>query len=634
MAPFVTVIVPVRNEERFLAETLRPLLSQDYDPNRYEVIVVDGQSTDDTPGVVHRMQAEFPRLQLRSNPKRLSSAARNVGVKHARGEYILIVDGHCEVRSQTYLRDLVDAFDTSGADSLGRPQPLDVVGASPLQRCVALARASRLGHNPGSHIYSDRGGFVKPQSVGIAYRKSVFTKVGLFDERFDACEDVDFNHRVDAAGLTCYFTPKLAIHYHPRDTLRELAWQMQRYGRGRARLLFKHSDTLTLPSMVPAAFLLGVITTFLLGLKAPLFAALFCFIALLYGSVTMLAGVWLALRGKAIELTPLFPAVFLAIHVGAGWGVLSELIAGLWRRSYMRHLTVRPGVLNAMTVDVEDYFHVHAFAKTISPMHWDEYPQRVGDSTRRLLDLLAEREVKATFFVLGWVARRQPRLVAEIVAAGHEVASHGYFHQRIDALLPEEFRADVRLAKRVIENAAGGEIAAYRAPSFSITRQTPWAHEILVEEGFALDSSLAAGRGGRSSDPVGLLPYRIDTKSGPIWEFPLPAARVMGKMVPVAGGGYLRAAPYWFTRRQIRKLNHQGVSVCSYVHPWEIDTRQPRVAAPPLHNVRHRLGLNTTWRKLNQLMDEFSFGTLSQAFEAMKPDILRDTQSIPVRHAA
>jgi succinoglycan biosynthesis protein ExoA len=332
MTPFITIIVPVRNEERYLGATLRPLLLQEYDAGRYEVLVIDGQSTDDTVGVVRRLQYEFPQLQLHYNPRRLSSAARNIGVRRARGEYIVIVDGHCELRNRRYLQNLSQSFAQSNADCLGRPQPLEVQRASPLQRAIALARASRLGHNPGSHIYSQRGGYVKPQSVAIAYRRSVFEQIGLFDERFDACEDVEFNHRVDAAGMKCYLAPELTVHYQPRDSLRGLAWQMQRYGRGRARLLMKHPKTLTLPSLVPALFLLGLGASFALGLVIPLFAATFCLTILLYSAALAAFGIGLAIRGRAAELTALFPAVFIAIHVGAGWGVLVELMPALLRR--------------------------------------------------------------------------------------------------------------------------------------------------------------------------------------------------------------------------------------------------------------------------------------------------------------
>lgn len=651
--PFITVIVPVRNEERFLSATLHPLLFQEYRSDRYEILVVDGQSTDNTVAVVRRLQSEFPQLQLHYNPRRLSSAARNIGIRRARGDFVVIVDGHCELRNRHYLRDLACAFQQTGADCLGRSQPLDVQTASPLQRTIALARASRLGHNPGSHIYSDRGGYVKPQSVAVAYRKSVFETIGLFDERFDACEDVEFNHRVDAAGLKCYLAPELTVHYQPRNSLTGLAWQMQRYGRGRARLLIKHPETLSLPPLVPALFLVGLLTAFLLGLVTPLFAAAFCLAVLIYGAGLCGFAVWLSARGRAAELSPLFPAVFLAIHVGAGWGVLAEFMPR-WVRNVLRivyrlsrgfvpvggaipswksierwqstssrtlsspspqtiplHRPRTAGARHALTIDVEEYFHVHAFANVIDPTCWDEYPSRVVESTQLILDLLAERSVQATFFVLGWVARRQPELVRAIRAGGHEIASHGYYHQRVDSLSAEQFRIDVRLAKRVLEETTGQSVKAYRAPSFSITPQTPWAMQILVEEGYTVDSSLASGRGTRSTEPESpARPYVIDTSAGALTEFPMPSSRFLGKRIPVGGGGYLRLFPYWSTKRQLRAIEADGNSFCVYIHPWEFDLGQPRLSAPWRQNVRHRIGTATMAGKLRQLLADFQFSTI------------------------
>jgi GT2 family glycosyltransferase len=301
MLPFVTVIVPVRNEERFLEATLRALLCQRYAPERFEVIVADGQSQDDTVGVVRRLQGEFANLRLVYNPRRLSSAARNLGVRHARGDYVLVVDGHCELRTPDYLRRLVAVFERWGVESVGRPQPLDVTGASRLQRAIALARASRLGHNPGSFIYAGAGGFVPPQSVAVAYRRDVFGRVGAFDESFDACEDVEFNHRLHAAGGRCYFAPQLAVHYHPRANLGGLVYQMLRYGRGRARLLLKHPNTLSVPMLVPALFLMTLAGSFALGLVSPAFAAVFCVTALAYALAVLLGGCAVAAKQEWIR---------------------------------------------------------------------------------------------------------------------------------------------------------------------------------------------------------------------------------------------------------------------------------------------------------------------------------------------
>ncbi len=219
-SPFISIVMPVRNEALFIGKTLHAFLHQDYPTDRYEILVVDGESTDETPKIVQLLQASHPNIKLFANPKKLASAARNIGVHNARGELLAIVDGHCDVSDPAYLRHLADAFERSGADCLGRPQPLDVTGASTLQRAIAAARSSWLGHHPASFIYSGAEQFVQPQSVAVAYRRSVFEKLGGFDETFDACEDVEFNQRVHDAGMRCFFTPKIAVPYVPRGTLR------------------------------------------------------------------------------------------------------------------------------------------------------------------------------------------------------------------------------------------------------------------------------------------------------------------------------------------------------------------------------------------------------------------------------
>ena len=167
--PFITVIVPVRNEERFIVGTLGQLMGQDYPVDRFEVLVIDGRSTDATRALVGGLLADHPNLRLLDNPARLSSAARNVGIRNAQGKLVIVVDGHCQLPSPSYLSNVADAFARSGADCLGRPQPLDVTGATNLQRAIAAARSSRLGHNPASFIYSSDESFVPPQSVAVAY---------------------------------------------------------------------------------------------------------------------------------------------------------------------------------------------------------------------------------------------------------------------------------------------------------------------------------------------------------------------------------------------------------------------------------------------------------------------------------
>jgi cellulose synthase/poly-beta-1,6-N-acetylglucosamine synthase-like glycosyltransferase len=331
--PFISVIVPVRNEETFIGDTLEQLLNQRYDAERFEVLVADGGSTDETPAVVEAMEREYPNLRLLANPGRWSSAGRNVAVRAARGEIVLLIDGHCEIANPCYLADLADAFRRSGADCVGRPQPLDVRGATRWQRAVALARSSRLGHHPASHIWSEREGFVPPQSVAVAYRRSVFETVGLFDESFDACEDVELNHRVARAGLRCFFTPRVRVRYHPRDTLGGLFRQMVRYGRGRMRLLRKHPDTFSAPGFVPAAFLAGVGFGPLAWCWSAWLGALYFGVLAAYALAVLLCSAALAARARELTLLPLLPLVFLAVHVGAGVGIWWEALWGRTRRA-------------------------------------------------------------------------------------------------------------------------------------------------------------------------------------------------------------------------------------------------------------------------------------------------------------
>jgi succinoglycan biosynthesis protein ExoA len=330
--PDISVIVPVRNEECHIEATLAQLLRQNYDPNRFEVLVADGESTDKTPDLVRQLAEANSNLRLLPNPARYSSGGRNAGLAAARGDIILIVDGHCEVNDPNHLRNLAQAFARSGAECIGRPQPLDVSRASPLQRAIAAARSSCLGHNPSSHIYASQEGFVSPSSVAVAYRRVVFERVGAFDDRFDACEDVEFNHRVEQAGMKCFFTPRVAVRYYPRSSLSGLFRQMARYGRGRVRLLRKHPETFSLPCFLPAVFLMGVVAGPLVAWLSPLLMGLYAGSIILY--LLMLIGVAVLLSVKASDprLLPWLPLVFATIHFGAGFGVLSESVTGWGER--------------------------------------------------------------------------------------------------------------------------------------------------------------------------------------------------------------------------------------------------------------------------------------------------------------
>lgn len=328
---FVTVIVPVRNEDRAIEQTLRSVLTQDYPRDGYEVIVADGGSTDDTVPIVRRLQGEFDNLKLVYNPSRFSSAGRNTAVRHMSGDVAVIIDGHCQVPDRAYLRNLTAAFAESEADSLGRPQPLETSTPSPFQRAVSVARSSRLGHNPDSDIYSDDPKFVHPGSTAVAYRRRVFERIGLFDQAFDACEDVEFNERVHRANLTCYFTPSLKIGYHPRANFRGLFYQLSRYGCGRARLAAKHPGSLTPAAIVPPVWLVWLATGLPMAVAVPYLGWMYAASVGLYLLVLTAMAMKLG-RGHPPAVGVRIPIVFVGIHFGFAWGFLRESIRQLRMR--------------------------------------------------------------------------------------------------------------------------------------------------------------------------------------------------------------------------------------------------------------------------------------------------------------
>jgi polysaccharide deacetylase family protein (PEP-CTERM system associated) len=274
-------------------------------------------------------------------------------------------------------------------------------------------------------------------------------------------------------------------------------------------------------------------------------------------------------------------------------------------------------VINALTVDVEDYFHVHAFSGVIDPKDWDCYPSRVEGNTYRLLDLFAQRGAKATFFVLGWVAKKFPGLVCQISKEGHQVGCHGYAHQVIYSAGPDHFRTDLRLAKQFVEDALGAQVKSYRAPSYSITSNTLWALDILAEEGFDYDSSIFPvihDHYGISNAPR--FPYLRFVNGGQfIKEFPPSTIRFLGVNCPVAGGAYFRLFPYGMTAWALRQINQiERQPAMAYLHPWEIDPDQPRIPAPWKSRFRHYQNLESTEAKCRRLLKDFSWGPMEQVF--------------------
>ena len=273
---------------------------------------------------------------------------------------------------------------------------------------------------------------------------------------------------------------------------------------------------------------------------------------------------------------------------------------------------------NALTIDVEDYFHVAALADNFPVESWAHQDIRATKSTERLLDNLQRRNIKATFFVLGWLAERQPSLVRRIHSDGHEVASHGYSHQLVYNQTPEVFRQETESSKKLLEDIIGSEVSGYRAASYSITRKNLWALDILCEAGFSYDSSIFPVYHDRYGIPdTPTTPYQLITPNGnSITEFPISTVDIRGYKLPIAGGGYFRIFPYALTRWGLKRANNQGnAPFVFYLHPWEIDPEQPRIKTTLLSRFRHYTNLSRCEARLNQLMDDFEFTTMANTLQ-------------------
>jgi polysaccharide deacetylase family protein (PEP-CTERM system associated) len=267
-------------------------------------------------------------------------------------------------------------------------------------------------------------------------------------------------------------------------------------------------------------------------------------------------------------------------------------------------------MINALTFDVEEYFHAEAFASVVRPEEWPSLESRVVGTTERLLDLLDETGTSATFFVLGWVAERHGGLVRAIQTRGHEIASHGYGHEMITRLNRAQFAEDVRRGKAAVEDVTGTAVIGYRAPTFSVVRGTLWSLEVLAEAGFRYDSSIFPIVHDRYGMPDATrFPHRLAAGPGvEIGEFPLSTISWLGWRFPVAGGGYFRLLPYAFTHRAVRHLNErEGQPAIVYLHPWEIDPAQPRLPAGWLSRFRHSVNTRTTESKIHHLLRDFRF---------------------------
>ncbi len=269
-------------------------------------------------------------------------------------------------------------------------------------------------------------------------------------------------------------------------------------------------------------------------------------------------------------------------------------------------------MVNALTIDVEDYYQVSAFESVVNRAKWSQYESRVEKNTQRILDFLEACQVKATFFVLGWVAERHPTLVKTIHKMGHEVASHGYSHRRIYTQTPEQFREETKQSKQILEDLIGEKVVGYRAASYSITKKSLWALDTLIEEGFLYDSSIFPVWHDLYGIPnSSRFPYIIRRNGGSIREYPLSTIKLCGMTAPFGGGGYLRLFPPFVTKWAIKRLNHKEKQMSIvYFHPWEVDPEQPRIKGSAFSKFRHYVNLDKMESTLISLLHDFQFAPI------------------------
>lgn len=279
----------------------------------------------------------------------------------------------------------------------------------------------------------------------------------------------------------------------------------------------------------------------------------------------------------------------------------------------------RPTTRNAMSVDLEEYFTVQNLAERLPRDRWDAQPMYCEAQTHALLDLFEAQGIRATFFVLGWVAERLPKLIRAVHDRGHEIAAHSYWHRLVFEMTPAEFREDLRRVKRLLEDTTGAAVHGYRAPTYSITQASLWAHEILVEEGFSFSSSIFPVVHDRYGIPdYPRFPRRLEINGQALWEFPLSTLPLAGRALPVAGGGYLRLLPAKVIAAALSRINRvEGQPAILYVHPWEIDPKIPRFRQGWLRDTRGYMGLASTLDKLSFLCERLSFTTVSETLRAV-----------------
>ncbi len=324
--PKITVVIPIRNEAKYIASTIDRILDQDYPSDKIQIIVACGESTDNSAEIVGEIARSDPRVRLFPNLVGLASAGRNVGVRNATGDIITFIDGHTHIENNQLLKNTARLMEEKEVSVLSRPQFLETPENSFVQKGIALARKSAIGHGLDSTIFTDKDMYVNPTSSGASYKREIFEEIGLYDERFDACEDVEFNYRVAEAGYKSFTSMNLAVFYYPRESVAGLFEQMKRYGTGRFRLAQKHRGTLSLSTLLPAIFTAGMPLAGLLSIVSN--AALFLFLILLGLYVLLVLGGAIAVSMKnGIRFLAILLLIYPAIHIGLGWGFLGEL----WR---------------------------------------------------------------------------------------------------------------------------------------------------------------------------------------------------------------------------------------------------------------------------------------------------------------
>ncbi len=325
--PFLSVVMPVRNEEACIGTILDSLLQQDYNPERFEILVCDGLSSDRTPQIVAQYEAKTAgRVRLVANPARLSSAGRNCGVRASRGDIVIFVDGHCSIPSKAMLSNVAGVYSSTVADVLCRPQPLSANLTSAVQKAICQARSSTIGHGRDSTIFSlTQRAYIAPDSSGAIYRREVFDRVGFYDESFDACEDVEFNVRCREAGMLAYTSPGITVEYEARRSLGGLWKQMMRYGRGRVRLYRKHPESFSIAALAPALFLLLLASSLALSVVSPYSLGFAAVLLASYAIAIMVSSIPAALKhGPRIGVLTMLS--FVCIHFGLGFGFLREIV--------------------------------------------------------------------------------------------------------------------------------------------------------------------------------------------------------------------------------------------------------------------------------------------------------------------